>query len=259
MNERLGKLFNESTKMPIAVGVASFVVGAGVGFGVSYILNRRKIPGENNAHTLPAPIKYNVPELEAIIAKAKTDHQDYLDSRVADENEEEQESLDLVKEGKTFIEEKLEENIEIVPQPEPEPEPVSKSVFAGSDEEWDYEKEQLNRSSSEPYVIHKDEFYADELNYSQITLTYYAGDDIMVDDDDSPVYGYHMITGPLKFGHGSGDPNVVHVRNDKRKAEYEIVRDSGFYSKEVLGLEIENNARVSDLRHSNHVPKFRTE
>ncbi len=114
------------------------------------------------------------------------------------------------------------------------------------------------RDPSEPYIIHKDEFYSDEKGYAQSTLTYYSGDNIMVDEDESPMYNHEEITGPLLFGHGSGDPKVVHIRNDKRKSEYEIVKGSGLYSQEVLGLEIENNQRVKDIKHSNN-RRFRVE
>ncbi len=109
-----------------------------------------------------------------------------------------------------------------------------------------------------PNVLHKDEFYGEESGYTQVTLTYYAGDQILCDEDDSPVYNHELITGPLLFGHGSNDPNVVHIRNDKRKAEYEILFDPGLYSVDILGLEIENNTRVQDLKHSQN-RKFRLE
>ncbi len=90
-------------------------------------------------------------------------------------------------------------------------------------------------------------------------MTYYAGDNIMNnDEEESPMYNHDGITGPLRFGHGSDDPNVVYIRNDKRKVEYEILYDPGLYSEEVLGLEIENNQRAKDIKHSNN-RRFRLE
>jgi hypothetical protein len=80
-----------------------------------------------------------------------------------------------------------------------------------------------------------------------------------VDEDEKPIYNHEQQTGQLKFGHGSGDPNVVYIRNDKRQSEYEVVHDPGLYSVEVLGLEIEHNTRTQDLRHANRPPKFRQE
>ena len=132
---------------------------------------------------------------------------------------------------------------------------IAQSVFAGSDDEWDYQKELASRSSERPYIIHKDEFYSEESGYTQTTLTYYSGDDIMADENDSPVYNYQTVTGPLHFGHGSQDPNVVYVRNDKRMAEYEILFDHGMFVVEVMGMEDEQSTRARDLKHS--APKFR--
>lgn len=125
---------------------------------------------------------------------------------------------------------------------------LKRNVFAENeateDDVWDYEAEMRTRDSEEPYVLHKDEFYADEMDFHQRTYTYFDGDDIMADEDERPVYNYSQIVGELKFGHGSGDPKVVYIRNEKRKEEYEIVKDPGLFSIEVAGLEIEDNQRV---------------
>lgn len=142
-----------------------------------------------------------------------------------------------------------------LPEPEDEEEPertvevVRRNVFAeaGADDNWDYGVEVKQRDSSEPYVLHKDEFYAEEMSehgFRQFTYTYFDGDDILADEDDKPIYNHHNVVGDLKFGHGSGDPKVVYIRNEKRKEEYEVVKDPGLYSKEILGLEIEQNDRA---------------
>lgn len=141
---------------------------------------------------------------------------------------------------------------------EPADMPVPTSIFAGGTPEWDMELEASQRSSQEPYVLHKDEFYSEESGYSQTTCTWYAGDDIMVDQEDVPIYNHDSVVGPLMFGHGSDDPNVFYVRNDKLKAEYEVLRSTGYYSVDVLGLEIEEEELAKDLKHS-RVMKFRLE
>lgn len=152
---------------------------------------------------------------------------------------------------------------EEVSSEEPESEKVEEPLITVSefpDDDWDYEAEIESRTSNAPYVIHKDEFYADEMNYTQLMLTYYMEDDIMADEDDSPVYNYNTVVGELKFGHGSDDPDVFYVRNDRRRAEYEITRLPELYSRAVLGLEIEDNQRVAKLKHSHSGPlKFRME
>jgi hypothetical protein len=153
------------------------------------------------------------------------------------------------------------EHLKIVGSP-PEVAPVPRNAFAssGADDHWDYEDELRRRTDEEPYVLHKDEFFAEEKGYTQVTCVYYEGDNIMVDsEEEKPIYNHVRTTGPLRFGHGSGDPNTFYVRNDKLKAEFEVLKDPGLYSVEVLGLEIEDNQRVKDLKHMHEPQKFRRE
>lgn len=118
-------------------------------------------------------------------------------------------------------------------------EPKIVNVFAHSSDSWDYETEISSRTKAKPYVIHKDEFWANDMEFAQATLTYFSGDNIMVDEKDTPVYNYSSVVGELKFGHGSQDTNVFYVRNEKNHCDYEILFDSGSYSVEILGLELE--------------------
>lgn len=130
------------------------------------------------------------------------------------------------------------------------------NVFAGTSGKWDYDEELKHRTKDAPYVVHKDEFWAEESGYDQTTLTYFKGDNILVDDKDVPIYNFEQVIGPLKFGHGSGDPNVFHIRNDKHEAEYEILLDRGSYAVEILGLDATQETEKEEaLRHSSK--KFR--
>jgi len=122
--------------------------------------------------------------------------------------------------------------------------------------EWDFEVELANRDSRHPYIIHQDEFMADEMDFNQETLTYYEGDDILADADDTPIYDYKGLMGELQFGHGTTDPNVVYLRNEVLHMEWEILRHTGRFEQEVLGLAMEKEAE-DELRHS--VLKFREE
>lgn len=137
----------------------------------------------------------------------------------------------------------------IIESPDTDTDFVQVNVFDIQDPTWDWEEEIANRKETEPYVLHRDEFYQNELNYTQSTLTYYSGDDIMSDEDDVPVFDYKQITGVLLFGKGSGDPNTVLVRNDSNKAEYEILNDPGRFEVEVLGLDFQDD-NIEDVKHS---------
>ena len=70
------------------------------------------------------------------------------------------------------------------------------------------------------------------------------------------MFDFHNVVGDLRFGHGSNDPNVVYIRNDRLKAEYEVLLNSGSYQEEILGQKFEKEAK-DELKHSTY--KFRLE
>lgn len=234
MNERLDTIIKSPYFVPAITGVAAFVVGAGVGF----VLGRR------NRFEILVPAAYEVPERiifsDESINKPKPERV-VIPVEALDDDE---------------YEEEEEETVEQLIEPH---DLIRSNIFAQSTGEWDYEVELAQRSKSRPYIIHHDEFFEEnDLDYAQMSLTYYAGDDKLTDEAEVPIYNTNEIVGDcLRFGHGSGDENVVYIRNDKFRAEYEVTRDPGHYSIEVLGLEMEQE--VEDLKHSNSIPKFQME
>lgn len=125
------------------------------------------------------------------------------------------------------------------------------NIFPNETDHWDYEEEEANRQDPNvPYIIHVDEYFANEKGYIQSTLQYYQGDNILCDEQDVPVYNPEKIVGKLEFGHGSNDPNVVYVRNEKLEAEWEVLRDHGHFQTEVLGQHVEERYEDGDLSHS---------
>lgn len=239
MNEKIQAVLNDSRKASAITGVVAFAGGVAAG----YFLARRKT-GYGVHEVVDSPLYVDaesklVPR-EPFVVDAEA--LERINART--------------EAGEVFVRDQMTTSV-IEGLPEEAPEPVRQSVFAHDDDEWNYEAEVACRNENKPYVIHKDEFFADEAGYTQSTISYYAGDDILCDEDDVPVYNHDEVIGPRQFGHGSGDPNVFYVRNDKRKAEYEVLLNSGSYSTEVLGLEIEDNAREADIKHS--APRFRRE
>ena len=114
---------------------------------------------------------------------------------------------------------------------------------------WDQNREMAQRDKSIPYIIHQEEFNADDSYDHQPTLTYFEGDDVLVDEADEVITKKDEVVGLenlTKFGHGSGDPNVLYIRNDRLQQDMEILLHKSHYAKEVLGLEEE----PEDLRHS---------
>jgi len=98
----------------------------------------------------------------------------------------------------------------------------------------------LTRNRKRPYLLRADEYFESDNNFDQITLTYYQGDDSLADEADQLVEDVDAVVGKANldcFGQISGDPNVVYVRNEKLRADYEIILDHRTYKELVTGLE----------------------
>lgn len=125
---------------------------------------------------------------------------------------------------------------------------VRKNVFeehSDTQEDWVWEEEMASRTQDKPYVIHLDE--QGEKGYNETTLTYYAGDGVVADTDDKHIENPDKLLGDFedKFGHGSSDPNVVYIRNDKVAADLEICYSPDSYAEVVHG----HNPDPDELKH----------
>lgn len=92
-----------------------------------------------------------------------------------------------------------------------------------------YTAEQEDDFKNYPYVIPPYEF-GEKDGYQCITLTYYS-DKILTDDDDRIIHNVEEIVGLESLNHfGEYEPDVVYVRNDIQKCDYEILADYGTYA-----------------------------
>lgn len=115
-------------------------------------------------------------------------------------------------------------------------EPETANIFE-SQIVWDMEKELAGRTPRIPYVIHVDERH--ESGYTETTMTYFAGDDVLCDERDKVVNEPDDVVGIEnldRFGHGSNDPNVVYIRNDTLGVDVEVVRSERTYAEDVHGM-----------------------
>lgn len=243
MNDKVMQVLRHPATAPAVVGV--------VCFGLGYLLGRRN---KIVAHTIPVDETDWEPVHQAetkviVVEREFAESVPYVEEELTSQERIERGNAAMEAREAAEAAEALDAGI------------ITGVQFAGiPSEDWDYDREVALRNEAEPYILHRDEFYTDELGFEQTTLTYYAGDDILSDQEDKPVYNHIHITGPLRFGHGSdGDPNIFYVRNHKLKAEYEICFDPGLYSEIVLGLEIEQNDRAQNLKHSHKIHKFRSD
>lgn len=137
---------------------------------------------------------------------------------------------------------------------------VDGRIYDASDDEWNWEAELNQRSDKTIYVITKDEFDADDMGYRQSALSFYEGDRRVCDELGEPIYNWTAHIGTeIPFGHGSEDENVVFIRNESLKWEYEVNRDPGRFDVEVGGEDIELAYEQDDLKHSHAPLKMRRE
>lgn len=110
-------------------------------------------------------------------------------------------------------------------------------VKNGTPEEW--EAELRRRTEEAPYILNKDEYEQNESGYTQVTLTYYAGDETLCDERDDVIEEQDDTIGLYnlkRFGHWSEDARVVYVRNDVKQLEFEILLHDGTYKEIVAGF-----------------------
>lgn len=107
------------------------------------------------------------------------------------------------------------------------------------EDDFDLEREKENRSPQRAYIISHDEFFNNDLDYSEVTLTYFEGDSVLVDENENPIRDVDSVIGGegnLSFGYGSKDKHIVYIRNEKLSSSFEVVRSFGTYTEEVLGI-----------------------
>lgn len=90
-------------------------------------------------------------------------------------------------------------------------------------------KEEGSAKMDEPYVIPPEEF-GEFGDYDTINLTYYA-DGVLTDDQNELVDDVDDVVGEDSlYSFGEYEPDSVHVRNDKMRCDFEILKDPRNYS-----------------------------
>ena len=164
-----------------------------------------------------------------------------------------QEEIDSVKEVfSKFAEEEENNDIPVHPAEEgdcqaPDPEYIAavKPAYSALAKQYETpafkteEKEvsDVDRSEDRPYVIRPDE-YGQFYDYKTFELTYYA-DGVLADDTDEIVEDIDDIIGYESLKHfgeyDEEDPDILHVRNDRLKSDYEIAMVNTKFS-DVAGV-----------------------
>ncbi len=89
-----------------------------------------------------------------------------------------------------------------------------------------------------PTLIPEDTYMTGDSGATQVTLTYYTGDQILADERDEVIEVPNQMVGNsnLQVFHDSPDTTTIYVRNRRLEIDYEIVRSEGSYGVEVAGL-----------------------
>jgi hypothetical protein len=236
--EDAAKVTRQLNTPAIGLGIGGLVVGVAVGFYFGRRWNKEKIRAE--------AFEKSQEEIEKI-------REFYQEKAGSVKIVEEKPSLDDVVEEKGYGGPPM-----VVERPTRPPVPVQEpTIFPKRDyarpgiakrhvdrekdknEGWDYGDELTKRTDDRPYIIHQDEFAQREEGYETETLTYYAVDGILTDEQEQPVDNPDELVGLDNlgnFGHGADDYHVVYVRNDRLENDYEICLLAASYAETVQGL-----------------------
>jgi hypothetical protein len=224
--EQVAEGFEEMAEVTRAVDwskVNMFLGGTAFGTVLGFIFGYRYGSRRTKAEALK--------DAEVEIAKVRAFYHERYESEVPPKPD-----LDTVVEERGYSRRVQAE--ELVQRPTRPPVPVQEPP---SDHiSWDYDAEIAQRDKQHPYVIHQNEYNEEFPEYTQVTWTYYAGDDILADERDEIVARPELIVGDKnlkRFGHGSDDANVVFIRNDRIEMEFEVCRSLKSYMVEVKGLD----------------------
>lgn len=101
------------------------------------------------------------------------------------------------------------------------------------------------------YVISRDSYENEYLDYHKESLVYFENDGVLVDDKDEIVDNVESMVS-LKalrcFGEMSGDEDIVYVRNMRIRCDFEIVREHMSYKENVLGITEEDSEEYLEAR-----------
>lgn len=237
----------------VSAGVLGVLAGSG---GTYFILEKRlkqKYEAIANDEIEEARERYKVMYKEPLVV-----------TEVEEDDEEDTEPLRIFPDEKlkTEISEFVKEVEEVAEAEGNTPEAVKDTVrnifrdAKSANSHFDYDEEVPKRTPEKPYIITEEEFMLNEMELEQGSLTYYEGDGVLADERDEIVQDDDTLVGEenlQRWGHGAKDRNMVHIRNEKVGMEWEVLRSTGSFAKEVYGFDDSDN----HLEHSAAPRRFR--
>jgi hypothetical protein len=198
---------------------AGVVIGAGLG-ALAYFLTKKKYEDIANAEIVAFKAEY------ARVHEAKLDSQ--ASARLND-----MAKMDIILTDSGYVPKDVDNLKDAIE--------ANHNIFIDNAEvdTWDQQAEEAERDPDKPYIITQEEYHACELGFAQVNLTYFEGDDTLLEDDNEPIADIEDTVGEdnlLKFGHGSHDNKVVYVRNEVFQKDFEITHSEHKYTEDVLGF-----------------------
>lgn len=90
---------------------------------------------------------------------------------------------------------------------------------------------ETDMKGKKPYIISPEE-YGEIYEYDTRNLTYYENG-VLTDEDDNVIDDVEGLIGKESLDHfGDYEPDSVHVRNDRLKVDYEILKDGTSFKKD---------------------------
>lgn len=234
----------------VAYSLGGLAVGVAIGFFVGYKLNRAKIRAEvfkqseeevekiREMYRDSARVVRGNPDLDEVVEERGYSVEITHPDRIAPEEE-----TQVVNERPLRPPVPVPEGPGLIQKhygaPEPKVPTIKLETSKSKNTGWEFEEELATRSTERPYIIHQDEYQANESGYKQEVLTWYAGDEVLTDEQEQPITNADDLVDlnhMSRFGHGTDDFNVLFVRNDSISMEYEICRMPTSYEEEIAGL-----------------------
>lgn len=190
--------------------VLAFVCGAGIGFATSYGFLKKKYEKR---------IKEEVESVKNTYKNFYTNQSEKdtnTDCKYCPENET----------NVMFSEPLAKETYEFEESEECDEEQDMGSYKKTIKDEYNVDEENEYR---DPYVIAPEQ-YGEDIDYHLVELTYYAGDNKLVDEDWRVIKNVEELVGKDALSSfGEYEDDAVHVRNERLQTEYEILLDERKY------------------------------
>lgn len=236
-NQDVADIIRDAPSRGFGLAFGALLLGAGIGGGVAYLFTRRYLEtkyndlAENEISDMRRHFQAKIKAAEQTATKLAP-VKDIVTERGYAQPPIDGPPMAVQPPAKGVGDEEAEKPPEVVN--------VFHTYKTDEEDVWDEHDERRRRSPDAPYVIHYDERY-DIQDYSDMSLTYYEGDDVLCNERDEVIAGddRERQVGEAnlsKFGHGSNDPAIVYVRNDALEIMYEIVRSPNSFAEEVHGF-----------------------